>query len=158
VTLIGFTGHQRVPEVARAFVATRIVEALQAVPAPASGITSLAAGADLLFGSAVLALGLKLSVVIPCAGFEATLTDPADLATFRRLTVSARDAETLDFPEPSEEAFMAAGAHVVDRCDLLIAVWDGARAQGLGGTGDVVAYARRRFRPVTVVWPAGLRR
>lgn len=33
---------------------------------------------------------------------------------------------------------------MVDRSELLIAVWDGLSATGLGGTGDVVSYAVRQ--------------
>jgi hypothetical protein len=46
----------------------------------------------------------------------------------------------------------------VDRSDVLLAVWDGRPARGFGGTGDVVAYARRRGVPVEVVWPRGAER
>jgi hypothetical protein len=37
----------------------------------------------------------------------------------------------------------------VDRCDVLVAVWDGAEARGEGGTAEVVARARKL---VPVVW------
>jgi hypothetical protein len=36
---------------------------------------------------------------------------------------------------------MEGGKVVVDRAEVLIAVWDGLPARGLGGTADVVAYA-----------------
>jgi len=45
------------------------------------------------------------------------------------------------------------GRWVVDHSDHLVAVWDGMAARGPGGTGDVVAYARERGHPVTVVTP-----
>jgi len=64
--------------------------------------------------------------------------------------------DTLAFREPSEEAFFAAGKAVVDACDWLIAVWDGEPARGLGGSADVVAYARNQGRRVDVIWPEGL--
>ena len=35
----------------------------------------------------------------------------------------------LDHAEPSEEAFLAAGESVVDNCEMVIAVWDGAGAR-----------------------------
>jgi hypothetical protein len=44
----------------------------------------------------------------------------------------------------------------VNRSDRLLAVWDGKPAQGLGGTGDIVAYAKSRGLPTTVIWPEGL--
>jgi hypothetical protein len=47
---------------------------------------------------------------------------------------------------------------VVQRSDVLLAVWDGLPARWFGGTGDVVAYARERGVPVEVVWPRGAER
>jgi hypothetical protein len=53
----------------------------------------------------------------------------------------ARQQITLAFASPSEQAFWTAGRQIVDGSDLLIAIWDGQEARGLGGTGDVVSYA-----------------
>jgi hypothetical protein len=50
---------------------------------------------------------------------------------------------------------MTAGRTVADRCDLLLAVWDGQPAAGLGGTADVVSHATYRGKSVEVVWPEG---
>ena len=47
---------------------------------------------------------------------------------------------------------------VPDRSSVLVAVWDGQPSRGLGGTADVVAYARQRSVPVTVTWPEGASR
>ena len=41
---------------------------------------------------------------------------------------------------------------------MLVAVWDGQPARGLGGTADVVAYARQRGVPMEVIWPQGATR
>jgi hypothetical protein len=64
----------------------------------------------------------------------------------------------LSFDEPTEEAFWSAGRYVVDHADQVLAVWDGQQAGGLGGTADVVAYARAKRKPVTRIWPAGAER
>jgi hypothetical protein len=50
---------------------------------------------------------------------------------------------------------MDAGLRMLDEIDLLVAVWDGQRARGFGGTAQVVDAAEERHLPVTVVWPAG---
>jgi hypothetical protein len=54
---------------------------------------------------------------------------------------------------PSEDAYLAAGKHIVDRAGLLVALWNGKPAAGKGGTGDIVAYARSQGRPVVHVHP-----
>ena len=40
---------------------------------------------------------------------------------------------------------------MLDAVDVLIAVWDGAAAQGAAGTADVVARARARYMPLAWV-------
>jgi hypothetical protein len=44
-----------------------------------------------------------------------------------------------------------ASAAAAARAEVLIAVWDGLPARGLGGTADVVAYAKQCGRPVEVI-------
>ncbi len=47
-----------------------------------------------------------------------------------------------------DEAYARAGEDVLDRCDVLLAVWDGQPAQGRGGTGEVVRRAREMGKPL----------
>ena len=123
--------------------------------APIRGISSLAEGADQIFASQALALGGHLIAVIPCADYEASFTVPAALDRYRKLKQRANEIVELDFDTPGEEAYWAAGQKVVDLADEMLAVWDGKESGGLGGTADVVAFARRKGVPVTVIWPAG---
>jgi hypothetical protein len=51
-----------------------------------------------------------------------------------------------------EDAYCAAGEAVVERSDVLLAVWDGRPAKGIGGTGEVVAAAGRSGVPVSWVF------
>jgi hypothetical protein len=121
------------------------------------GVCSLAVGADQLFAQAVLDAGGTLHVVIPCERYDETF-GRADLVRFRELLGSAAQVETLANPEPTEKAFLNAGYRVVDLCDLLVAVWDGEPARGLGGTADVLDYARSAGRETVIVWPPGVTR
>jgi hypothetical protein len=45
----------------------------------------------------------------------------------------------------------------VNNCDILVAIWDGKKAQGIGGTGDIVELARQKLLPVAWI-QAGNRR
>jgi hypothetical protein len=55
-------------------------------------------------------------------------------------------------PAPTrEQAYLAVGLYVLDRCDVLVAIWDGQGAQGLGGTAEIVLEARRRGLPLAWV-------
>jgi len=40
------------------------------------------------------------------------------------------------------------GHAIVDECDLLIALWDRKKAKGVGGTGDIVTYAKKKEIPI----------
>lgn len=46
-----------------------------------------------------------------------------------------------------DQQYALVGAYVVERCDELIAVYDGAPAAGEGGTGQVVEWRRQGFVP-----------
>ena len=45
-------------------------------------------------------------------------------------------------------AYLDVGRYVVDESDILLALWDGTFNGKVGGTGDVVNYARKRKRKV----------
>jgi hypothetical protein len=122
------------------------------------GVSNLADGADQLFAAHVLAAGGALEVILPCEGYAGSLIPDAGRSPFEDLRRAAATVITMPYPQPSEHAFLAAGQAVVDRCDHLFAVWDGCPARGLGGTADIVAYARARGRPVTVLWVDGVPR
>ncbi len=64
----------------------------------------------------------------------------------------------LDREESDSEAHQAGSVRMLEQTDELIAVWDGKPARGYGGTADVVAVARERGIPVTIVWPDGAER
>jgi hypothetical protein len=106
----------------------------------------------------VLESGNDLKVVLPSHRYETTFDRPADLERYRKLLARAAEVVQCPHAEPTEEAFFEAGCEVVRRSDLLLAVWDGEPAAGLGGTADVVAYARKLGREVAVIWPRGASR
>jgi hypothetical protein len=161
VTRIGATGHQNLPADALDSITATLREILDAevLHGDLVGYTSLAAGADQLFGSMLVEAHGELRVIVPSSGYEQTFGDDRlALQHFNDLLHTATEVEHLSFDRPTEEAFFAAGQRVVDCCDRLVAIWDGQPARGLGGTADVVAYARATGKPVTVVWPVGVSR
>ena len=153
----GVTGHQILP----ARIVDRAVEHWkQVLPVGAQlhGVSCLAEGADQLFAAHVLAAGGVLEAILPCENYASSLVTEDGRARLAELRRAAGSVVTLPYPRPSEQAFLAAGQAVVERCDHLFAVWDGRPARGLGGTADVVSYARARGCPVTVLWVDGVLR
>jgi hypothetical protein len=159
MTKLGITGHQLIPDAAREFVVDALKRKIERA-SPASslwGLTSLAVGADQLFAGMVIRAGGNLHVIIPSRGYEVTFRNDG-LTRYHTLLTAATKVERLDFDEPTEEAFFAAGRRIVESCEILLAVWDGEPSRGLGGTADVVEYARSSGRPVEIIWPAGVAR
>lgn len=151
---IGFTGHQGLTRETEKVVTT-YMRSLISEMAPSVGLCSLAEGADQIFAELLLASGAELTVVVPCRGYERTFTDSQTLNRYQELLTRAKNRIELNFPSPSEDAYWAAGKRVVQESDRMIAVWDGLIAQGKGGTGDIVAYAKKLGRDVEIIWPDG---
>lgn len=157
MTHVGVTGHQRIPADVLDFVVEGLTKEVESQPRPVIGYSSLARGADQLFAEVLLAAGGELHAVLPCDRYESTMQGQARDAYFRLLSQATQTIQ-LPFPEPSEAAFSAAGKWIGEHSDILVAVWDGEEARGLGGTGDTVRHARQHGTPVFVIWPEGTKR
>ena len=125
-------------------------DALQTLEPPLVGVTSLAAGADQLFAAAVVDAGGELEVIVPAEGYAESLPEHVR-PDFDRFESIATRVTVLEFSEVGADAYLAAGLTMLERCDVLIAVWDGAASRGEGGTADIVRRARERGIPVRVV-------
>lgn len=78
----------------------------------------------------MLAAGGALEVVVPAANYASTFVDTDTLTNYKELLAEATRVEICPFQDPGESAFLYAGRRVVDRCDTLIAIWDGDPARG----------------------------
>jgi hypothetical protein len=151
---VGITGHQERPGIDWKWSAEALHNVLISLLGPLEGYCSLAIGADQLFAQIVLDLGGALVAVIPSPNYERFFHGQG----LQRYQTLRRAAKVIELPGKScsSQAFFAAGKFVVDRTELLLALWDGQEAHGLGGTGDIVEYARclkRRilhFNPITL--------
>ena len=155
--IIGFSGHQTLSAKTRSLVRIALMAELSNRQGSLA-VTSLAAGSDQIFAECALASGSQLMAIIPCRRYERSFSDWNDLDKYRELLAQAVDTAQLSYPEPSEEAYWAAGKRIVDMAEILIAVWDGRPAGGLGGTADVVEYAQKQGTKVLRVWPPGASR
>jgi hypothetical protein len=157
MTHIGFTGHQIIPIKAQDLIRDGIEKELFNYGSEIVGVSALAAGADQLFADIVLTYGGSLHVIIPCYGYERTFSREEDLQHYNDLLERADVVEILNHEKPSEDAYLDAGHRVVDLSNFLIAVWDGEPAKGMGGTADIVQYAKEHGVHVRIVWPSGFK-
>lgn len=152
---IGITGHQKLRRSSDwDWVHSETRKVLFNCAPPLIGISSLAAGADQLFAEAVLESGGTLEAVIPFADYETTFSEPEDRNTYQTLVASASNVEVLARMGSDQESYLMAGKRVVERADVLLAIWDGLPAVGLGGTADVVQYARDQGRKLIHLNPS----
>ena len=156
MTKIGVTGHQFLDN-SKSLIQS-VDQALEIISGqfepPYTMISPLAEGSDRLIVYRAFAHweGAHLVVVLPMdvddylADFK-TLSSRADFINLMQVA-----DEILSIPKATsrEAAYEAAGARVVEMCDVLIALWDGQKARGKGGAGDMVAYARKKCLPL--VW------
>jgi hypothetical protein len=155
---IAITGHRGLPTDTERLVDRAIREQLAAYAGrDLVGVSNLADGADQLFAHAVLDAGGQLDVIVPAARYKDGLPESAR-DTYDVLLSRASRVHRLDRIESTEDAHIEASRAMLDRAERLLAVWDGKPARGYGGTADVVAEARARGIPVTVIWPEGASR
>ncbi len=50
-----------------------------------------------------------------------------------------------------KECYFNVGKEVVNQCNVLIALWDGKPANGIGGTGDIVKYAKKKRKAILYI-------
>lgn len=147
---IGVTGHQARPGLVWGWTAHALRTELASETRRLEGWSSLAIGADQLFARTVLALGGTLVTVVPGPWYESCF-DAQGLACYHALLARSERVDLTGGQEGA--AFLAAGMIVAGRSDRLIAIWDGAAAQGKGGTADIVAHALAIGRPVVRLDP-----
>lgn len=163
---IGVTGHRSLadPDAVAGAVreALRLVRGRLAVrPGTQTvlvAVSALAEGADRVVAEQVLAEpGSRLEVVLP-RGRNAYARDFATAASRREFHDLLRRASAV-WQAPSldsdQDGYKWAGRQVADRCDVLVAVWDGEHERGRGGTAEIVRYAREQQVPLVWICPGG---
>lgn len=161
--VVGVTGHRLIPETDLPQLEKAVWSCMLDLQAkhPHSGMTmlnSLAIGADQLCARVALACGAALTAVLPMetAEYEKDF-DGGDLQVFRALlgkcgsVVVAEDFEKQGRAD-RDYRYRQAGIHIVNRCRILICLWDGLPSPENGcGTSSIVGYARNHTHPITVI-------
>jgi hypothetical protein len=127
-------------------------------------VSALAEGADRLVVNRCKEHGAELEVILPfdAKTYKETFRTTESAADFDYLRHEARwvtviptskveahsdleggfDETRIWSPDAARRrAYLEAGHETVNNCDVLIALWDGAPARGVGGTAEIVKYA-----------------
>jgi hypothetical protein len=159
---IGVTGHRDLadPDALRAAIRKALRGLIELLPvAPAAEVTpvvvsALAEGADRLVAEEILAdpdARLEVPLPLPPADYEEDFKTEASKEEFRPAGPGASAIWPGPATEDRNEAYERAGRYMVDRCDALIALWDGEDPRGQGGTAEIVAYAQENGVPIAWV-------
>lgn len=106
-------------------------------------LSALAEGADRLFAKAALVRGMELVVPLPMPAADYEEDFPESVYEFRALCAQASSCfvvpgnVTHPSVNPREAAYARAGLFLVERAHIVVAVWDGLPARGLGGTAQI---------------------
>lgn len=156
---IAVTGHMNLTPDSEPLVYGAIKQALASYAGDELvGVSCIARGADSIFAQAVLDLGGRLEVVLPCANYREQKVKPDHAPVFDALSSRAAKVFALPFQEANRQAYEAANEVLLSAGDLLFAVWDGQDGVDKGSTASVVKLARERGIPVQVIWPEGASR
>jgi hypothetical protein len=155
---VGVTGHRSLADttVVTADVERVLDDLVAGTPGHIEVWSSLAEGADRVVATVVLDRpGGTLVAVLPLApgDYRDDFAGAASRDEFDRLLEHASRVEVTgpDASGTRESAYERAGLVIVERCDVLLALWDGAPSRGRGGTADIVTEARTRGRDTVVV-------
>lgn len=150
--IFGISGHQERPGIDWHWVRTVIDDELDSHRKFLSGFSSLASGADQVFAEAIIDRGGLLTAVIPKSHYEEYFSGES-LIRYKSILAKSR-VVSLDSNElEDEDAFLKAGLYILYNCDCLIAVWDGKKSRGKGGTADIVQKAFDLSKPIIHIEP-----
>jgi hypothetical protein len=148
---IGITGHQHRPGISWPWVTSALKTEIEMLQDVTKALSSLAVGADQVFAELALRKQIPVLAVIPTPNYSVFFKED-DLRRYKKLLQQCETIE-LDTPGDDEHRFYEAGKFIVRNSDLLFAVWDGENSQGVGGTGDIVRYAKENNRAVVHINP-----
>src|SRR5579863_500980 len=150
---IGFTGHRNLPDESKSRAC--ILKFLQQYKAGTNktvyGVSSAAAGGDLLFAESCIQVGLPIRILLPAP--KEQFREDFDEPTWNRavsVMEHAISVEVIGSGETKEERYYECGVETVQQSQMLLALWDGKPSLGLGGTEEIVTFAKGQERPV--VW------
>ena len=122
-------------------------------------VSAVAEGADRIVANAGLAEGYVLDVLLPFAAGEyrkdfdeqwkpKSWSRPEAAGEFDRLISVARRTVTTDGVLGRSDRYGPLSRAVVEQSDLVVGIWDREASDGIGGTADALAVARRHEVPI----------
>jgi hypothetical protein len=151
VLAVGFTGHRKVPyeTKSRQVIRDFLAQQKESHHGVMYGVCSAAAGADQLFAESCIELNIPLRILLPrpAEQFRADF-DEASWQRTAHIIENAISVEVTGRHEAQNEQYYDCGIQTVAESQLLVALWDGQPSRGIGGTQEIVSYARKTGHPI----------
>ena len=145
--IIGVTGHRnlpndKIPQIIRSVEDFFVLVKDKYSVSEVTLLSPLAEGADMLLANMALLSGFRLVAALPidAAEYRKDFSE-SSVQEFDRLVSVANEIYTVlpEEPVPNDPKrgfyYRQAGLHVVRRCDILIALWDGVKRETFDGAG-----------------------
>jgi hypothetical protein len=154
---VGVSGHRDLPD--KQSISNAIDEVLRTImkaygDGPLQVISPLAEGADrVVVWRAMANYSVHLIAPLPLeiSDYMVDFRSFSSKTEFTTLLEQADKIIELPAENTRDACYLAAGEYVLDHSDVLVVVWDGKPASGMGGTAEIVAEARRREMPLAWV-------
>ena len=155
VLRIGVTGHRRINnekliQIKIKKVLIEIIDKLIYTPYELVVLSPLAEGADRIVAREIMNLenrdrdgqsSLEAILPLPVDEYIKDFGTLESREEFRSFLDSAESIGVLPEAESREASYENVGRYVVEKSDILMAIWNGKRAAGRGGTSDIINYA-----------------
>ena len=155
IWFVGFAGHRKLvdPLAAKAAISRELEVIRGTVEGELVGISSAAAGADLLFLDACRESGVKTVVLLPFSKerFAMDFEDPEEWEHACRCMDSAWWCEVCPGGEDAPAAYHVVARQSLEVADRMVFLWDGQSARGTGGTEESVRESLARKIPSRVI-------
>lgn len=114
---------------------------------PSKVISGFALGWDLSLAEAAIECKIPLIAAIPCKN-QAERWPKESMSKYRLLLAMSIEVNVLsEIYHPG--VMQARNEWMVDRCDKLLALWNGEES---GGTYNCIKYAQKKRKPIVSVW------
>jgi hypothetical protein len=156
IWVVGFTGHRhlRNPVAVGTIIREQLETLRKEIPGELVGYASAAIGGDTLFVETCQALKMPWTAALPFAptDFRSDFSE-SEWSQATRLLSRATEVEICGSSDDRTAAYLRCGLRTVDEADVVMAVWDREPPRGIGGTAEVVAYARAQNKPLILIHP-----
>jgi hypothetical protein len=153
VLAIGFTGHRKLPDepASRKLISDFLRQLKANTAGIVYGVSSVAVGGDLIFAECCLQLEIPLRALLPMP--QEYFRKDFDAVEWRRVEHILKLAVSVEVTGDHElrtEGYYECGIKTAQQSQLMIALWDGEHSHGLGGTQEIVVFAKEMGKPV--IW------